>query len=835
MAHQRCYDRSELTDFALGKLPLDALEGIAAEVERCEMCEALLDTLDAVDDSVVSDLRGASAELSPDPALEQRLRAAQEVGRTIWRSQGEGGHETGQPGPREQGEVLLERIGQYELLERIGEGGMGTVYRAIHTRLKRPATVKLLPGGRLKHEQAVARFQREMEAAGSLDHPNLVRATDAGEEGGWHFLVMDYVDGVDLSRLVRARGPLAIGEACEFVRQAAQGLHHAHQQGLVHRDVKPSNLMITREGTVKVLDWGLARHAEGSQQNEDMTGAGQILGTGDYVAPEQGRDPRMADARSDIYALGCTLYFLLTGRAPFSGPQYDTFGKKLIAHSREPVPAICQTRPGVPGPLVAVLERMLAKDPADRFATAAEVADVLLPFVREEHLPDLSETSPHPVFGQSAQRPRVRRRKSWRLAAALVLLALGSLAAFAVIYVVTDRGTFEILTSDPDVRVLVYRDGAEVAIVDRKTGFTLRLRSGRYTLALSGGSPDLELSTNTFTLTRGGREIVSVQRKPDPPVVTKPEIVGVQPEPVPPQPAEPIRTTAVIYVSSNEDIDVTDPEGRQWHRLPVKGRGVDVSPDGRRICYSREDGDSCAIFVSRPDGSDEQRLVGHGYEPRWLDEDTIIYIWISSVETESLRSVWQVDTQTQQRRKLFDWSCVKPGGYGGCLTLSPNRRQILTNLQDRVDSPTQDLFLCDLEGGQMQTVWEDRLNDNCDHAPLWLPDGRFVWCRYKTPGRYVDDHAIVALRLGERQFQPLTDWNGCKYPLAASPDGQQILFAKGATQRGERMELWMMRADGSGAQRFTERTYQGLWSLKAVWRTVGGPTGLKGEAHVLPE
>jgi len=210
-----------------------------------------------------------------------------------------------------------------------------------------------------------------------LGHPNIVQALDANELDGRHFLVTEFVDGVDLSRLVRSGGPLPIPDACEIVRHAALGLQHAHSHDLVHRDVKPSNLMLNSAGIVKLLDLGLARLRPETPVEADVTTSGQIMGSADYMSPEQCLDARDADARADIYSLGCTLYFLLAGRAPFSGPECDTFAKKIVAHAREPIPPICRD---IPSGLAAVLERMLAKEPEDRPPQAVDVVAAVTPF-----------------------------------------------------------------------------------------------------------------------------------------------------------------------------------------------------------------------------------------------------------------------------------------------------------------------------------------------------------------------------------------------------------------------------------------------------------------------
>ena len=364
-----CPGRDILAALTLGKLPLEEIERLGRHIEACPTCQGVLESLDGIEDSVVADIRGQAGPLPPNPELEERIRDAQEISRVVWQERPADGPE----------EPLPARLGQYEIIERIGRGGMGTVYKALHPHLKRIVAVKVLPQERLRDPQAVVRFKREMEAVGRLDHPHLVRAHDAGEADGQHFLVMEYLDGTDLRKLARERGPLPVADACEFIRQAALGLQHAHEHGLVHRDVKPSNLMITSDGTVKVLDLGLARLMDEAIPAGDMTSAGQIVGTADFIAPEQGQDTRNADARSDIYSLGCTLYYLLAGRVPFSGPGYDTFGKKLLAHTREPIPPIQAIRKDVPEAVASIIERMTAKAPAERFQTAAEVAAVLAP------------------------------------------------------------------------------------------------------------------------------------------------------------------------------------------------------------------------------------------------------------------------------------------------------------------------------------------------------------------------------------------------------------------------------------------------------------------------
>jgi serine/threonine-protein kinase len=271
-------------------------------------------------------------------------------------------------------------LGPYVLLDLLGEGGMGQVYKAFHRILKAVRAVKVIRPERLASPEAVDRFYREVEAVAKLHHPNIIHAYDAGQVGGVHYFVMEYVEGVDLGKLVQQRGALPTGEACEYVRQAAEGLQHAHERGLVHRDIKPSNLfLVPAEKRVKVLDLGLARVSrpdDGTSQSA-LTQDGVMMGTADFMSPEQARDSHYVDIRADVYSLGCSLYQLVTGRVPFPG---GTFMEKMIRHwTHEPEP-VGRVRPQVPGPVAAVVARMMAKRPEDRFQTPGEAAAALAPF-----------------------------------------------------------------------------------------------------------------------------------------------------------------------------------------------------------------------------------------------------------------------------------------------------------------------------------------------------------------------------------------------------------------------------------------------------------------------
>jgi eukaryotic-like serine/threonine-protein kinase len=267
----------------------------------------------------------------------------------------------------------------FEILEEIGRGGMGIVYRARRLADGQIVAVKVIRKDRLQHEEAVKRFRREAQAAARLDHPNIVKVCDFDRAGDTHYIVMEYVHGITLERHVEQQGPLTIPQACNFIRQAALGLQHAHEQALVHRDIKPSNLMVTPANEVKLLDMGVARVLQiGGQAPGDslstLTHGGAVIGTADYVAPEQLEDPHGADIRADLYSLGCTFYLLLTARVPFPG---GSLLNKLDKQRWHAPTALEHLRGDIPPAVARLVEKLMAKRPADRVQTPGELAEAL--------------------------------------------------------------------------------------------------------------------------------------------------------------------------------------------------------------------------------------------------------------------------------------------------------------------------------------------------------------------------------------------------------------------------------------------------------------------------
>lgn len=365
-------------------------------------------------------------------------------------------------GDRPLGEHAPARIGEYILLGSIGQGAMGDVYRAVHGRLNRIVAIKVLAGHRLADADAAARFKREMRAVGKLSHPNIVAATDAGQAGRASYLAMEYVDGMDLARLLKRHGRLPAADACEVVRQAARGLQYVHEHGLVHRDLKPSNLLLTLAseqpagGLVKVADLGLALACDVDGAQSGTLSMNLVLGSLDYMAPEQADDAHHVDHRADLYSLGCTLYDLLSGHPPFCAVGAQSRLQKIAAHAESPVPSLAEVCPNVPASLERIVRRLLAKKPRWRFSSAGELAAALAPFCAGADLARLLDPAT-PATAPLPLRPAApHRRKRWK-PVALALACTGALAA-AIFFIPFSRGTLDTGNVTDETNVAVQQD-----------------------------------------------------------------------------------------------------------------------------------------------------------------------------------------------------------------------------------------------------------------------------------------------------------------------------------------------------------------------------------------
>jgi WD40 repeat protein len=434
----------ELSEFLLGKLPDLDQAAIESHFADCDVCrdralevpahDTLVELLASARTRVDSE-RGAA----PTPTLDGAPTPPAFAPTLAWQEElAIGGAEM---------PPALANHPKYRLIRRLGTGGMGSVWLAEHKVMNRKVAVKVIRPDLLTRPGATGRFLREVRAAAKLHHPNIVTAFDAEEVGDSCLLVMEYVPGETLGERVQS-GPLPVAEACRAVRDAACGLATAHKAGLVHRDVKPHNLIRDSEGTTKVLDFGLTGVGAGeivAANGEGLTGAGMVVGTPAYIAPEQIVDPRSADARADIYGLGCTLYHLLSGRPPVpKGTVADTLAAQQT-YVPEPIP-------GLPEGLADVLAKLIAKRPEDRYQTASEVATALAPFCG------------------SAKVSRERSRKTVRRWLALAAGFLLVVAAGVVFKIQRDNQEITIATDDPDIEVVMKRKGEVVRVIDKKSG-----------------------------------------------------------------------------------------------------------------------------------------------------------------------------------------------------------------------------------------------------------------------------------------------------------------------------------------------------------------------------
>lgn len=525
---QNCLSTDELREYALGRLPEPQCDVVASHIETCVACEETISSLDGTADSIVDYLRVPPPKRNrPQPEFEQAIQRLKDT--PIVDGDADAAGQLVQTNIL--GSERPAEIRDYRLIEQLGAGGMGTVFKAVHTKLDRVVALKLLTTRRTNNADAIERFEREMKAIGKLDHAAIVRATDAGEDDGQHFLAMEFVDGFDVSELVDRYGPLSVADACEIIRQAAIGLQHVHEQQLVHRDIKPSNIMVTPDGQVKVLDLGLALLAEQLEGVEELTTVGQMMGTVDYMAPEQCDDSHDVDIRADIYGLGSTLFKMLTGRAPFATPERRTPMSRIRALATQQAPRLSECMDDIDPELCGLVSRLLPREPADRPATPGEVAELLNQFVTGHDLPKavaVALVAPAParktgLFTQQAQRsvqpesqqsPSTHASKTgrgWRVAK--YLLPLVALAAAAIVFrLQTDKGELIFECNVPNAEIQLLKDGKIHEELSLKQGKTsVSVFSGQYEIRIPGQTDSIEVSTDKFRISRGSSLVAEVR------------------------------------------------------------------------------------------------------------------------------------------------------------------------------------------------------------------------------------------------------------------------------------------------------------------------------------
>lgn len=737
-----CPDRESLAAWSLGCLEESRLEEIAEHISSCDSCLSTLEGLELPADRIVEEVRrpeiaGAAFKPIGDGTAE------------MCRSPREDEAEAGAGFVVPTAPAPGDRVGSYEILEELRRGGMGVVYRARHTRLGRVVALKVLPPAQFRDPRAVARFRREMQSAGAIDHPNVVRVSDAGEAGGVHYLAMEFIDGDDLDRLVRRGGALPVAMACGIVRQVAQALEHIQRKGLVHRDVKPSNIMMTRDGHVRLLDLGLALLRDGYGDGSEITASGLLLGTAAYMAPEQASDPRQVDIRADLYSLGCTLYFLLAGRPPFGGKDHGSPLRTLMAHAQEPAPSIASVRPEVPGSLIVVIERLMAKDTADRFQSPAEVVAALGPFCEEG--PGLAvsadpESTAVQVSPASApQHHPGRRLPPWKTKTLVALATIGALfVLWQIVIIIRDRNGKE--------RRIVVEEGHTVIITE--TG-------GEKAPAPSPAAspkPATEASTTGVSTARSHSAF--------------PDLI-IEPEPVKLRPGEPMSAEALVQ----RPPALTGV--RSWTIETSRNRGnlgpLAYSPDGRRLAISGHDG--VVRILDAATGSLQRMLIGHAgpvHDLAWHragrilasgGEDMTVRLW----DTESSRLLLRLEGQQHPVGTLAwspDGTELATGSGGEVLVWEARTGRVVERI-----------------GGQAGYPWQ---------SLAWAPDGKTIvlkngetrWAIWDRSAQLHKADFDVGKRINRLTFSP----DGTTLAISCTDQNLVELWDVGAGRRIRSME-----------------------------------------------
>lgn len=526
----KCPDKPTLQQYLLGRISEPLSDSVELHLAECKVCDGTLAMLDDTADSLLRHLPLAANEMqSPvnndqQPKWLQRLKGGPPVAIDAVSAAVDA-------------QLPLQGLESYELLDVLGRGGMGVVYRGRHRQLDRNVAIKIVSPRLVTAGDAAQRFDREIAILGKLQHPGIVMATDAGRVKEAAYLVMELIDGCDLAKLVRRQGPLAVAEACEVARQIAEALAAAHAAGAIHRDVKPSNVMLDRSGRAKLLDFGLAR-ASDIQDHQRETSIGRLLGTLDYMAPEQASGNTVGDA-ADLFGLGATLFFLLTGRPPRSEDREQTVLQQLQCIANDEAPELQQLRADIPDKLNSLVSRLLSRQPEDRPESASAVAEQLQAFADPAAVQTVANNIPadeprrdDAVVAQSlsellgddilvgmsaATSPPATpasNGRSGRRSIVRWLIGLGGIiaACYGIVFLLdTPEGTLRIESESADIQVELLDEKDQVQKLQIKGGEKETvLKAGRYRIRLAGNHDAMTVSPKNVELTKNGEQVVRI-------------------------------------------------------------------------------------------------------------------------------------------------------------------------------------------------------------------------------------------------------------------------------------------------------------------------------------
>ncbi len=715
----------------------------------------------------------------------------------------------------------LPRLAEYLLLEPLGQGAMGIVYRALHIDMARVVALKVLANEHLQDERSVARFKREMVAVAKLDHPNIVRAHDARQIDDHYVLVMEYLDGVSFEQLGMHLGPLPIPDACELIRQAAEGLDHAHRHGLVHRDIKPSNLLLTRiqhaAPLVKILDFGMAMIREGWPSDVAITRPGIVLGTPHYMAPEQIEDSHNVDIRADIYGLGCTLFRLLAGHPPFAGQSPRSVADVLDAHENETPRSIRELRPEAPAGLAEVVDRMLAKKAIERIQSPQEVSRALAEFCQSCDLSRL-------LAATEEQSPNIGERRT--------LVADGKTALPPE----TSSDAISLPISPPRHENRLGPPSSEAGVVrpsqqtDRSAP-TVASRSLRWWGMAAGILALLTIGVIAVALNlpRDEDRDPPVEQTADGGTADRNDSATGLPanrsDFEPTGSASGSRTHTWILLSwtpSNRDkadLWLFSTNGEIRRRVVCTPNTFETqprfSPDGRRILFVRVDtpGEKnppvkkTSLWVCQTNGRDQRMLVDCMFDsdritgPLWASDSEVYFTWLRRPSRETRIELWRMALDDESPTFVLDLGREMGTQEVIVTDLSIDHGELLITGESATDSDTTGVYLADLDGSGLRNIWKgDKPSYFCTCA-IYSQDGQRATWRYRAPmpdGSGLAQYGIAWAKrteTGEWAVE-LSDFPDASVsPIGWSADGRDLLCARVPTPRplGTRAKFFLTK------------------------------------------